>query len=198
MEISTRANKLRNGLWKIDDCRKKVETMSLELAEAQVKEVDQQAKEMAVKSIKIGEKEVNCKRLADVAQADLDEAMPALEEAIMALDALNKKDIGEMKSYSKPPVKVEMVMEAVMILKQVEPTWTEAKKQLGDQNFLNNLREFDKNNISERTLKKIAVYTNNEEFVPEKIGVVSLAAKSLCMWVIAIEKYAKVWKLKKI
>ncbi|KAF5308522.1 hypothetical protein FQR65_LT06187 [Abscondita terminalis] len=215
MEISTQANKLRNGLWKIDDCREKVETMSLELAEAQVKveefqaqcdeylvvivdqkkEVDQQAKEVAVKSIKIGEEEVNCKRLADVAQADLDEAMPALEEAIMALDALNKKDIGEMKSYSKPPVKVEMVMEAVMILKQVEPTWTEAKKQLGDQNFLNNLREFDKNNISERTLKKIAVYTNNEEFVPEKIGVVSLAAKSLCMWVIAIEKYAKVWKI---
>lgn len=43
-------------------------------------------------------------------------------------------------------------------------------------------------------MKKIATYTMNEEFVPEKIGIVSLAAKSLCMWVIAIEKYAKVWK----
>lgn len=54
-----------------------------------------------------------------MAQADLDEAMPALNEAIRALDSLNKKDISEMKSYGKPPVKVEMVMEAVMILKQV-------------------------------------------------------------------------------
>lgn len=45
--------------------------------------------------------------------------MPALEEAIRALDALSKKDISEMKSYGKPPVKVEMVMEAVMILKGV-------------------------------------------------------------------------------
>lgn len=43
-------------------------------------------------------------------------------------------------------------------------------------------------------MKKIAAYTSNEEFVPEKIGIVSFAAKSLCMWVIAIEKYAKVWR----
>lgn len=55
-----------------------------------------------------------------MAQADLDEAMPALEEAIRALDSLNKKDISEMKSYAKPPQKVEMVMEAVMILKGVK------------------------------------------------------------------------------
>ncbi|XP_031338901.1 dynein heavy chain 2, axonemal-like isoform X2 [Photinus pyralis] len=214
-EIASQANKLRNGLWKIDDCRSKVEVMSQELEVAQVKvaefqqqcddylviivaqrkEADEQAKEVAITSIKIGEAEVQCKKLADLAQADLDEAMPALEEAVQALDALNKKDITEMKSYGKPPVKVEMVMEAVMILKQLDPSWAEAKKQLGDQNFLTNLREFDKNNISEKTLKKIATYTSNEEFVPDKIGIVSLAAKSLCMWVIAIEKYAKVWKI---
>lgn len=76
-------------------------------------------KEVTQKSIKIGEEEVQCQRLADIAQADLDEAMPALDEAVRALDALSKKDISEMKSYGKPPVKVEMVMEAVMILKGV-------------------------------------------------------------------------------
>lgn len=139
-EISTQANKLRNGLWKIDDCRSKVETMSVELEEAQVqvaefqlqcdeylviivsqrKEADEQQKEVAIKSIKIGEDEIQCEKLAAVAQADLDEAMPALDEAVRALDALNKKDISEMKSYGKPPVKVEMVMEAVMILKLVD------------------------------------------------------------------------------
>lgn len=56
------------------------------------------------------------------------------------------------------------------------------------------LKEFDRNHISEKTLKRIAGYTSNEEFVPDKVGLVSFAAKSLCMWVIAIEKYAKVWK----
>lgn len=44
-------------------------------------------------------------------------------------------------------------------------------------------------------MKKIATFTENEEFEPEKVGIVSLAAKSLCMWVIAIEKYGKVWRV---
>lgn len=139
MEISSEANKLRSGLWKIDDCRVKVETMSVELEDAKVKvleftqqcddymviimnqkkEADEQAKDVAETSIRIGEEEVICKKLAEVAQADLDLAMPALEEAIKALDALNKKDISEMKSYAKPPAKVKMVMESIMILKGV-------------------------------------------------------------------------------
>lgn len=76
-------------------------------------------KEVTKKSIKIGEEEIQCKRMAEVAQADLDEAMPALEEAIRALDSLSKKDISEMKSYTTPPQKVKMVMEAVNILKGV-------------------------------------------------------------------------------
>nr|CAI5834494.1 unnamed protein product [Callosobruchus analis] len=213
--IASQANKLRNGLWKIDDCKEKVTVMSIELEDAQVKvaefqqqcdeylviivaqkkEADEQQKEVTIKSIKIGEEEVQCKRMADLAQADLDEAMPALEEAIRALDSLSKKDISEMKSYTTPPQKVKMVMEAVNILKGIDPSWDSAKKLLGEMNFLKDLKEFDKNHISEKTLKKIAGYTTSEEFVPDKVGIVSLAAKSLCLWVIAIEKYAKVWKV---
>ncbi|KAJ8964946.1 hypothetical protein NQ314_004501 [Rhamnusium bicolor] len=213
-EIASQANKLRNGLWKIDDCKEKVTTMSIELEEAQVKvaefqqqcdeylviivaqrkEADEQQKDVTKTSIKIGEEEVQCKRMADVAQADLDEAMPALEEAIRALDSLSKKDISEMKSYGTPPQKVKMVMEAVNILKGIDPSWESAKRLLGEINFLKDLKEFDRNHVSDKTMKKIAAYTMSEEFVPDKVGMVSLAAKSLCQWVIAIEKYAKVWR----
>lgn len=77
---------------------------------------------------------------------------------------------------------------------QVDPTWTEAKKQLADLNFLDGLRNFDKNNITDKVTKKISRYTALDDFQPDKVGTVSLAAKSLCMWVIAIEKYARVWK----
>ena len=42
-------------------------------------------------SLKIGEEEVKCQKMADLAMADLAEAMPALEEARKALEALNKK-----------------------------------------------------------------------------------------------------------
>lgn len=48
-----------------------------------------------------------------------------------ALESLNKKDMTEIKSYGRPPVLVEKVMQAVMILRCSEPTWTESKKQLG-------------------------------------------------------------------
>lgn len=55
---------------------------------------------------------------------------------IQALEALSKKDISEIRSFTRPPPKVEMVMEAVMILKNSEPSWAESKRQLADVNFL--------------------------------------------------------------
>ena len=47
-----------------------------------------------------------------------------------ALEALNKKDLTEIRSFTCPPALVERVMEAVMILRHSEPTWPEAKRQL--------------------------------------------------------------------
>ena len=38
----------------------------------------------------------------------------------------------EIKSYAKPPTLVEKVMEAVMILRGQDPTWSEAKRRLGN------------------------------------------------------------------
>jgi len=38
------------------------------------------------------------------------------------------------------------------------------------------------------------MYTTNEEFDPDKVGSVSLAAKFLCLWVIAMEKYGKIYR----
>ena len=55
--------------------------------------------------------------MADAANADLAEALPMLNAAVEALDTLNKKDISELKAYGRPPQLVEMVMQAVMILK---------------------------------------------------------------------------------
>lgn len=44
-------------------------------------------------------------------------------------------------------------------------------------------------------MKKISGYTSMEDFQPEKVESVSLAARSLCMWVIAIESYGKLWRI---
>lgn len=54
--------------------------------------------------------------IADDAQRDLDQALPALEAAVKALDSLDKNDIAEIRVFSKPPELVQTVMEAVCIL----------------------------------------------------------------------------------
>ena len=74
-------------------------------------------------------------------------------------------------------------MQAVMILKGADPSWAEAKRQLGDQNFIKSLVNFDKDNISDRVLKKIGQYCAMPDILPETVGRVSGAAQSLCLWV---------------
>nr|XP_015196051.1 PREDICTED: dynein heavy chain 2, axonemal isoform X1 [Lepisosteus oculatus]XP_015196052.1 PREDICTED: dynein heavy chain 2, axonemal isoform X1 [Lepisosteus oculatus]XP_015196053.1 PREDICTED: dynein heavy chain 2, axonemal isoform X1 [Lepisosteus oculatus] len=214
-ELGDQVSKLRTGLYKIDDTRGKVEAMSVELEEAkkkvaefqkqceeylvtivqQKREADEQQKAVSAHSEKIGAEEIKCKAMADNAQRDLDEALPALEEAMKALESLNKKDMTEIKSYGRPPALVETVMQAVMILRGNEPTWAEAKRQLGESNFIKQLVHFDKDNISDRVLKKIGQYCTQPDFQPEIIGRVSLAAKSLCMWVRAMEVYGRIFRV---
>lgn len=54
--------------------------------------------------------------IADDAQRDLDQALPALESANQALRSLDKADISEIKVFTKPPALVMTVMESVCIL----------------------------------------------------------------------------------
>ncbi|XP_037928394.1 dynein heavy chain 2, axonemal [Teleopsis dalmanni] len=214
-EISASANKLRNGLWKIADTQEKVTSMSEELKisseqvkvlakeceefiaeiEVQKAQATERKEEVDAEAVIIRKEEVICMELAATAQADLEVVMPMVDAAIKALDALNKKDIAEVKSYGRPPMKIEKVMEAVLILLGKEPTWENAKKVLSDQNFLNDLRFFDRDNISDKTLKRIALYTKNPELEPDKVAIVSLACKSLMLWIIAIENYGKVYRI---
>ena len=101
-ELGDAANKLGNGLEKLVDTKKKVEQMSVELEETKVqlatfqkecdeylmiivqqkRDAEEQEKTVAAHSVKIAEEEAKCKVLADAAQKDLDEALPALEEAM--------------------------------------------------------------------------------------------------------------------
>jgi dynein heavy chain len=208
-DIGSAATKLKNGLQKLDDTRESVQKISIELEVSkkqvaqfqkqcedflvvivqQKREADDTAKSVAIKAEKLAVEEAEVRVVADAAQADLDEALPALQAATKALENINKKDLMEIKSYAKPPPLVEKVMEAVMILKKCEPNWDESKRQLGNPNFIKQLVGFDKDNISDKILKKISQYCADENFMPDIVGRVSGASKSLCMWVKAMETY---------
>lgn len=214
-ELGDSANKLINGLAKIVDTSVKVEQMKIEIEEKKTRaakfqkecedylvilvgkkrEADEEAKAVSAFQVKIQEEEAKSLVIAEAAQKELDEAMPALEEAMRALDSLSKKDIAEVKQYGKPPTLIELVLEAVMVLKQAEPTWAEAKRQLNDTNFINSLKEFDRDHIPDKVLRKINKYTSDPDFQPDKVALVSGAAKSLCLWVRAMELYGQIFRV---
>ncbi|XP_026846886.1 dynein heavy chain 2, axonemal [Drosophila persimilis] len=215
LEVSTAANRLRNGLSKIAETQEKVSLMSEELKisseqvkilakeceefismiEVQKAEATEQKEKVDAEAVIIRREEVICLDLAATARADLEVVMPMIDAAVKALDALNKKDIAEVKSYGRPPMKIEKVMEAVLILLGKEPTWENAKKVLSESTFLNDLKNFDRDHISDKTLKRIAMYTKNPELEPDKVAVVSVACKSLMLWIMAIENYGKVYRI---
>lgn len=52
----------------------------------QKREADEQQKIVAARNVKINEEEITCKKLADVVEADLKEAMLALEAAMKVVN----------------------------------------------------------------------------------------------------------------
>lgn len=78
----------------------------------------------------------------------------------------------------------ETHLEKIPIVMVFWPMWLYLA---GDSNFIKTLVNFDKDNITERVLKDIGQFCRQVDFQPEIIGKVSLAAKSLCMWVRAME-----------
>lgn len=73
--------------------------------------------------------------------------------------------------------------------------WASAKLVLGDTNFLKKLQDYDKDNIPDSMLKKLKRYIDDPQFVPQLIEATSKACKSLCLWVRAIDTYAKVFRV---
>jgi len=121
--------------------------------------------------------------------------MPALNAANNAVAGLDKKFIAEMKSMQKPPSGVDVVMDAVMVFLEKNTGWASVKKELQQADFLKSIMEFNKDGIQPRTLKKIESFTKEGDFTPEYMNKKSAAAGALCIWVRAIEDYAKCLKI---
>lgn len=62
-------------------------------------------------------------------------------------------------------------------------------------NFVTSLKTYKKDDIKEATLKKLKKFVDDERFQPDNIARFSAAAKSVCMWVRAMDTYSKVLKI---
>jgi dynein heavy chain len=129
-------------------------------------------------------------------QADLDKAMPIYQEALAALDTLNKNDIVEMKSYPTPPQELVMVIGAVCVLFGKKENWDEGKKLMNEpKKFLDSMTTYNKDKIPEKIVKKVRKYIKMKDFIPSIIVKKSKAGESICKWVIAIVSYSDVMKV---
>eukprot|EP00605_Chrysophyceae_sp_TOSAG23-4_P000859 GSChrysophyteH1.ASY1.ANO1.950.1 assembled CDS len=103
---------------------------------------------------------------------------PVLEKASIdteALLTLDKKSIQEMKSFANPPEMVKFTLEA--------DSWGEGKKVLNNSDFLDQCKNYDKDNIKKKVMKSIMPYYKDERFQPELVKAQSSAAMCLCAWV---------------
>ena len=152
------------------------------------------------------EKAIAAKAISDDAQRDLDEAIPALEEAVKCLNDLKKADIDEVKSLKTPPGGVVLTIKVCCLMFEVKPIkkndpntpgkkiddyWEAGQKGLltDAKVFLNSLFTFDKDNIPDRVIKSIAPYMDDPAFTPAAIERSSKACTAVCMWSRAMYKY---------
>ncbi|XP_073833430.1 dynein heavy chain at 16F isoform X2 [Musca autumnalis] len=215
LDLTNKRKRIANGLNKILETNEIIAVMQKEL-EVMVPQLDEKSANMKTLLERLAvdtkqadmvkesvvrdeasakEKAAVCQAMSDDANKDLEIAMPALKESEEALKGLTKADINELKSFTTPPALVQFVMEAVCILLGAKPTWASAKTIMADVNFIKRLFEFDKEHIKEETLKKVKKYIDHKDFVPAKFEKVSKVAKSVSLWVIAMDKFAKVYKV---
>lgn len=179
---------------KIESEKKKVESAAALVKKDEVVANEQAAASMALKA--------EC-------EADLAQAIPILEEAIAALNTLKPTDITLVKSMKNPPDAIKLVMAAVCVMKDVKPDrlpdpatgrkmmdyWGPSKRLLGDMAFLQQLKEYDKDNIQPDIMVKIRKeYISHKDFKPQVVAKASQAAEGLCKWVIAMDLYDAVAK----
>ncbi|XP_072845881.2 dynein axonemal heavy chain 1 isoform X3 [Pogona vitticeps] len=223
-ELKVAKNRMKSGLDKLlrtaDDVGKMQEELELArplLAEAakdtlvtmEQIQVDTAVAEETRNAVQAEEMKAKVKAqtaqaIADDAQKDLAEALPALDAALASLRNLNKNDVTEVRAMQRPPLGVKMVIEAVCIMKGVKPKkiagdkpgskiddyWEPGKGLLQDPGkFLESLFKYDKDNIADTIIKLIQPYIDSEEFQPAAIAKVSKACTSICQWVRAMHKY---------
>ena len=67
---------------------------------------------------------------------------------------------------------------------------------LGDPQFIVRLVDFDRNSVPEKIFMKLRKFSKHPDFTPDNVGKVSLACKSMCQWVLALEHYHEVYKVR--
>ena len=175
-----------------------------EVVEPKAAIVDEEVKEAEKKGAAANAIKEEC-------EAELAEAIPALEAALAALDTIKAADIKLIQSFKNPPATIKVVLEAVCVLmgekparindpggsgKKIDDYWGPSLNLLGQKGFVDTLKSYDKDNIPDKIISRIRKdFTSDENFTPANAAKASSAAEGLCKWVCAMDTYDRVAKV---
>jgi len=125
---------------------------------------------------------------------------------VQVLKKLNKCSIQEIRALPNPPLGVRLACEACCIMlglkpaKRQDPThsgkkvydyWETTQKVLlaDPKKFLDDLKNFDKDNIPEDRINTMKQYMQRDDFDPAVIKRANRACEALCMWTRAMYNY---------
>jgi dynein heavy chain len=104
-----------------------------------------------------------------VAAEELKKAQPLKEQALEAIDCIDKKSMTELSSFASPPGQVDPVMQAVVLILSEggrparDLSWKAAKKLMGNtgqfMNTLKHLHENWSNDIMQLTKQRVSKWT---------------------------------------
>ena len=218
MEYQLSKDRLTGGLKRITETNKIIAEMKIKLKELQpALKTKSEELEIAVRKVNadkmvagekekvvseeaaiVGEKASVAEAIASEAKAEVDVLKPELDAAMNEVRQIDRKSVVEIKSFQHPHVGVEMVMQAVMLFLGEKTEWKTVQVVLSDTNgFIEKLLSFATkiNTISDGLVRKIKNnYVLKDTFKPEEVARVSVAAKSLAVWVIAMVKFHEVNK----
>ncbi|EAR94576.2 dynein heavy chain (macronuclear) [Tetrahymena thermophila SB210] len=207
-------NKLQNGLDKLQEANKVIDVLEEKLTKLQPElvkkteeieilieklQIDKNEANEAKKLVEIEEKIVEqkaeeIKKLQNEASLILKNAMPQLHKATEALNTLNRNDISEMRAQHNPHQLVRFTLECVAILLDEKMDWDNIKKMMADTNFLQRLKNLNVEKIPIKIQKEIkSRIQNNPDFKPSIVKTINYAAKSMCSWVRAVDRFQDVF-----
>eukprot|EP00919_Chromeraceae_sp_WS-2016_P024794 GHVR01058592.1.p1 GENE.GHVR01058592.1~~GHVR01058592.1.p1 ORF type:complete len:1591 (-),score=375.53 GHVR01058592.1:134-4906(-) len=240
-EVNVLERSVNVGLQKLNEAATDVEKMKIALREEekQLKESEEQTNKLLIrvqaetskagkKSAEVGIQRDKClsdkseiEREQELANSDLQKALPFLHEAESAAKSITQKDITELKTMKTPSDIIRIVFDGVLLLfsmkvveirqkemtlnKQSVPFLADSfdeygKSMLSDIKFLPNLFDFsanEKDNINDETCEFVEAYILLENFNPAVAKKASSAAEGLCKWVGAMRMYHEAAKIVK-
>ncbi|KAI9102678.1 dynein heavy chain and region D6 of dynein motor-domain-containing protein [Phlyctochytrium arcticum] len=207
--------RLESGLGKLEESSKQLDVLNAQLAEQNIavkekteacnrllevitsstKEAEEKKELAEKKESELDTQNTQIAKDKEEAEAALAEALPALEEARLALQNLSSSEITEIRSFAKPPKEVQKVCECVCVIKGIKDvSWKSAKTMMSATDFKSSLQALDVDGISSAQIKAVKGILKEMDVSMQRMIEISAAGAGLLKFVLAIVGYCNVAK----